>query len=100
MRKTLVATLALVLILSFTLAAATNPAEPDKGAKASGTVKRVDMITNTVTVEMAGGQEASFTVDPQTKITVAGKIGTLADLKEGQRVTVEHRGGNAVSIES
>jgi Cu/Ag efflux protein CusF len=99
-RKTLVTTLALVLMLSFTLATASNAAEPDKGGKASGTVKKVDMITNTVTVETAGGQEASFTVDPQTRITVAGKTGTLADLKEGQRVTVEHKGGKAVAIES
>ena len=100
MRKTLVTTLALVLMLSFTLAAAVNAAEPEKGGKASGTVKKVDMITNTVTVETAGGQEVSFTVDPQTKITVSGKTGTLADLKEGQRVTVEHKDGKALSIQS
>ncbi|PYV91687.1 MAG: hypothetical protein DMG05_06710 [Acidobacteria bacterium] len=97
MRKFLVATLALLLMLSFTLAAA-NAAE--KGERASGTVKKVDMITNTVTVETAGGQEVSFTVDPQTKITVSGKTGTLADLKEGQRVTVEHKDGKALSIQS
>jgi len=97
MRKFLVATLALLLMLSFTLAAA-NAAE--KGERASGTVKKVDMITNTVTVETAGGQEVSFTVDPQTKITVSGKTGTLADLKEGQRVTVEHKYGKALSIQS
>jgi hypothetical protein len=98
MRKALASVLALTLILTFTLALAAD--ETTAPRDVVGTIKKVDAVSNTVTVQTVEMKVRTFTVDAETKITVDGKEGTLVDLKEGRSAKLKVAGGKVLSIEA
>ena len=55
-------------------------------ATVSGKVEKVDAATNMVTLTTAAGEKKEISVKPET--TYAG-VASLADLKEGQDVSIE-----------
>jgi Cu/Ag efflux protein CusF len=63
-----------------------------------GTISKVDASSNSLTLKSDDDKERSFTVDSAAKITLDGKSATLADLKAGQKVTVNADTNNASSI--
>jgi hypothetical protein len=67
----------------------------------SGTIKQVSATVRRVTIETANKAEKTVSVEPETKITIGGKEGTLDDLKEGQsiRVVLFGESSKAVSID-
>ena len=100
MRKILIAAVALVAIVSCTIPVLSRATEANKTVKVTGTIKNVDAVANSITLETSQGKKATYTVDAQTTIQVGGKAGTLADLKVGQTVMVEIEGSRAVAIEA
>jgi hypothetical protein len=105
---------ALLLVLSAAVTSAQEPmAEPKAPAADSqetqglaspktehvmGTISKVDAISNSLTLKSDDDKERSFTVDSAAKITLDGKSVKLADLKAGQKVTVNADTNNASSI--
>jgi outer membrane protein assembly factor BamB len=73
-----------ILILSLALLWATLA----HAASVAGVVASVDSSTGSLTVDAASKKGQEFTTDEKTNITLDGKKATLADLAEGQRVTV------------
>jgi Cu/Ag efflux protein CusF len=55
----------------------------------SGEVASVDSSKHEVVIKDGAGNQATLTVDESTKLTKGGKAATLADLKAGDKVTVE-----------
>jgi hypothetical protein len=113
MRKTLVPFMAVLLAVALTLpafaqqqqqpgqrpGAGKEARESQASASVTGTITKVDAAAGTVSVQTSDGQNAVLTVDSSTKITVAGKKGSIADLKDGQTVKLKAKGSKAVSIE-
>jgi hypothetical protein len=66
--------------------------KPVPGAKATlvgGTIERLDRVRDQVTVQVFGGGRMNALFDPRTRVFLAGKEATLADLKVGERVYLE-----------
>jgi hypothetical protein len=55
----------------------------------SGEVVSVDSAKKEVVIKDGAGNEAPIVVNESTKLTKGGKPATLADLKAGEKVTVE-----------
>jgi hypothetical protein len=101
MRMILFASVALVaIVLSCMIPVLSRATEANETVKVTGTIKNVDAVANSITLETSQGKKATYTVDAQTTIQVGGKAGTLADLKVGQTVMVEIEGSRAVAIEA
>jgi hypothetical protein len=96
MGRTLVAALIFLVILSLVSSVITVAA--DKEIMINGTITKVDIPSNKLTVETLEGNQHTYSIDSQTKITFHGKPSALPDLKIGQNVTVETNGGRAVFI--
>jgi Cu/Ag efflux protein CusF len=64
-----------------------------------GTVKKVDPAAKSVEVSSGLLRGATMSVTDETKITVQGKEGSLADIREGAKVkaSYESRGGKNVA---
>lgn len=74
----------------------------DQGGKdqeVTGTIVKVDTASGAVTVQTSDGKTTALTVDSATKVTVGGKKGSIADLKDGQIAKLKLQGGKVVSIE-
>jgi hypothetical protein len=96
----LLAVLTIVSMVSV-VGAADKPAKADKKATLKGSVVKVDG-TNLLIKAGKKGEEKDVTVatDDKTVIMVDGKEAKLADLKEGQKVTISPETGTATKIEA
>jgi predicted RNA-binding protein len=54
-----------------------------------GTLERIDMVRDKVTVRVFGGGKESFLFDPRTQVYRGGKAVTVADLHEGERIYLD-----------
>jgi len=54
-----------------------------------GTLDRIDMVRDRVTVRLFGGGKESFLFDPRTQVYRSGKAVTVADLHEGERIYLD-----------
>jgi hypothetical protein len=54
-----------------------------------GTLDRIDMVRDRVTVRLFGGGKESFLFDPRTQVYRGGKAVTVADLHEGERIYLD-----------
>lgn len=54
-----------------------------------GTIQRLDRVRDRVTLRVFGGGRSSALIDPRTQVYVGDKPGTIADLREGQRVYLD-----------
>lgn len=54
-----------------------------------GTVDRVDLVRDKVTVRLFGGGKESFLFDPRTRVYRGRKAVTVADLHEGERIYLD-----------
>ncbi len=71
----------------------------------TGIIKQVSTSVHMVIIDTSqqdNEQEKTISVEPETKITIQGRAGTLDDLKKGQGVKVICRGDSskAISIEA
>jgi hypothetical protein len=100
-KKTSVGALAMLFMLSLAFIAVAQETTKLEGVQSqiiSGTIKELDGNTNTVTLETPNNEEMSFAVDSETKVTVGGQAGSLADLRAGQLITAELHGSKAKSV--
>jgi Cu/Ag efflux protein CusF len=91
--KSLVAGLTAFVVTTALLGMAPTMASQGKLHSIVGQVKKVDSGANTVTVSETKGKkekEKTFHLAPQASITRNGEKVALADLKEGDRVTVHY----------
>ena len=81
----------LVLFSTAVLASAiANQEQTRKPIKVqNGQAVSIDAAQNLITIKDAAGAEVKILVSPATKITRDGKAATLADLKEGDKVSSE-----------
>jgi hypothetical protein len=96
MGKTIIFTLTGLVVLGLTLSVMTIAT--NKEQIISGTIKKVDLPSNSLTLETFEGNQLTYSVDPQTRITLHGKPSALPDLKIGQNVTVQASGDIAIFI--
>jgi len=54
-----------------------------------GTVDRVDLVRDKVTVRLFGGGKESFLFDPRTQVYRGGKVSNIADLHQGERIYLD-----------
>lgn len=54
-----------------------------------GTLERIDMVRDRVTVRVFGGGKESFLFDPRTQVYRGGKAVTVADLHQGERIYLD-----------
>jgi hypothetical protein len=54
-----------------------------------GTLDKIDMVRDRVTVRLFGGGKESFLFDPRTQVSRGGKAVTVADLHEGERIYLD-----------
>jgi len=54
-----------------------------------GTLDKIDMVRDRVTVRLFGGGKESFLFDPRTQVYRGGKAVTVADLHEGERIYLD-----------
>ena len=54
-----------------------------------GTLDRIDMVRDRVTVRLFGGGKESFLFDPRTQVYRGGKAVTVADLHQGERIYLD-----------
>ncbi|HWP45099.1 MAG TPA: hypothetical protein VNO14_17790 [Blastocatellia bacterium] len=66
-----------------------QPAEQKATKTITGEITSVDSTKNEVVLKDASGADVRFTVNESTRITKAGKTIQLADLKAGEKITVE-----------
>lgn len=64
-----------------------------------GTIDKVDSIGNNVTIHTDNNEQETLSMDANTRIKLNGQAAAVADLKPGQRVTVNMDGQKAVSVE-
>jgi hypothetical protein len=106
MKTRLIAALLLLFRFTMPLAAAEDNVTADKkNPEITGIVKQVSTSVHMViidTTQQDSEQEKTISVEPETKITIQGRAGTLDDLKEGQGVKVICRAesSKAISIEA
>ncbi len=55
-----------------------------------GTIRRIDAPKSTVVLTGTDGKEVNVAVNPGAKVTLDGKLVTLANLRVGQRAKVNH----------
>lgn len=68
-------------------------AEEQKATKLIGEIAKIDVEAETVVVKDTSAEEAKeveVTIDAKTEITKDDKAAKLADLKDGDKVTVEY----------
>ena len=70
-----------------------------KDQEVTGTIMKVDTASGAVTVQTSDGKTTALSVDSATKVSIGGKKGTIADLKDGQVAKLKLQGGKVVSIE-
>jgi Cu/Ag efflux protein CusF len=63
-----------------------------------GTLTKVDIAGNKLTVRTERNQEQTFALDSRTEVQMSGKPATTADLKEGQQVTIVAEGVKALGV--
>ena len=95
--------LALVVALGFVSAvSAKDAAKGDKaGSGVKGLVTKVS--GDKITVKSGHGdaaKEVEISTDANTKVTIDGKEGKVADIKEGHHVSVTPSSGTALTIEA
>jgi hypothetical protein len=54
-----------------------------------GTIDKLDLVRDKVTVRLFGGGKESFLFDPRTQVYRGGKAVTTADLREGERIYLD-----------
>ena len=54
-----------------------------------GTLDKIDMVRDRVTVRLFGGGKESFLFDPRTQVYRGGKAVTVADLHQGERIYLD-----------
>ncbi len=54
-----------------------------------GTLDKIDMVRDRVTVRLFGGGKESFFFDPRTQVYRGRKVVTVADLHEGERIYLD-----------
>jgi len=54
-----------------------------------GTVDRIDLVRDRVTIRVFGGGKETFLFDPRTQVYRGGKIVTAADLHQGERIYLD-----------
>jgi hypothetical protein len=54
-----------------------------------GTIERIDLVRDRVTLRLFGGGKESFLFDPRTRVYRGGKPVTTAELREGERVYLD-----------
>jgi Cu/Ag efflux protein CusF len=88
MRKHVVLSLALILVLVTAISASAKTMHPkDKYHRMHGDVESIDSAAGTFTVKH-GDETSTFKTDSSTKFRGVGKVITLADLKAGDDVRV------------
>lgn len=65
------------------------PVPKGNATMVGGTIDRVDLVRDKVTVRLFGGGKESFLFDPRTQVYRAGKSSTIADLREGERIYLD-----------
>jgi hypothetical protein len=72
-----------------TLLPALPPVPKANATLIGGTLDRIDMVRDRVTVRLFGGGKESFLFDPRTQVYRGGKAVTVADLHEGERIYLD-----------
>ncbi|MBZ5687823.1 MAG: DUF5666 domain-containing protein [Acidobacteriia bacterium] len=54
-----------------------------------GTLDRIDMVRDKLTIRLFGGGKESFLFDPRTQVYRGGKPATVADLRAGERIYLD-----------
>lgn len=98
--KGVITSLTLFAVVMF--AGVTQAADKAAPTTIKGTVVRVDAAHDLVIVKSrgAGGHETAITVTAKTTVIVSGQNAKLADLKQGQRVTITVENGIAQKIDA
>jgi Domain of unknown function (DUF5666) len=65
------------------------PLSPAKATLIGGTIERVDRVQDKLTVRVFGGEKMKVVFDPRTRIYRDGSVGSVADLRQGDRVYVD-----------
>lgn len=65
------------------------PVPKAKATLIGGTVDRVDLVRDKVTVRLFGGGKESFLFDPRTQVYRGGKVSNIADLHQGERIYLD-----------
>lgn len=66
------------------------PPLPKTGATlVGGTIDKIDLVRDKLTVRIFGGGKESFLFDPRTQVYRGGKSATVADLHQGERVYLD-----------
>jgi Cu/Ag efflux protein CusF len=66
--------------------------------KCSGTIKRVDIGTKRIVVNVSSGKDMNLTVAADAKITLNGKRAKLEDLQAGDKVECHYGPPGATSV--
>jgi len=73
----------------FTLLPDLPPVPKANATLVGGTVERIDLVRDKVTVRLFGGGKESFLFDPRTQIFRGRRTVTVADLHEGDRIYLD-----------
>jgi hypothetical protein len=65
------------------------PVPKANATQIGGTLDKIDMVRDRVTVRLFGGGKESFLFDPRTQVYRGGKAVTVADLHEGERIYLD-----------
>jgi hypothetical protein len=65
------------------------PLPKQKATLVGGTVDRIDLVRDQITVRLFGGGKESFLFDTRTQVFRGSKPGTVADLHEGERIYLD-----------
>lgn len=66
----------------------------------SGVIKRITDGQSILVSAVKGGEDVSIILGKDSKVTIAGKVGSLSDLRVGQTVSVTYTAQNTVPIVS
>ena len=81
--------------------AATQEKQEAANQEVSGTIKEVSINVRRLIIETTQHQEKTVSVEPETRILVNQRQGTLEELKPGQsiRIVLPHESSKAILIE-
>jgi hypothetical protein len=65
------------------------PVPTAKATLIGGTLDRIDMVRDRLTIRLFGGGKESFLFDPRTQVYRGSKPATVADLQEGERIYLD-----------
>jgi hypothetical protein len=65
------------------------PVPTAKATLIGGTLDRIDLVRDRLTIRLFGGGKESFLFDPRTQVYRGGKPATVADLHEGERIYLD-----------